>query len=845
MKKKKVLFCYFAKKMGNYTPTDIGYVLAIINQERLNAYDFDVVELNYCRSKTKENEDDYDIKNIRIDVDLIEYHKPDAVFIFLENVLWSKVFALGRSRKIIKEIRSRQSKVFIGLQSYKINTSQISSVLDNNSADCVITGDPETVFSYLDEMLEKKFLPGVEYKNNNYPKGGLIKLLESFEKKSCNITDELDTIPSPYLNHIFDNHIQVNQKKYGGQFRAFLVSSRGCSFGCYYCFRSTKFEKVRYFSVARFYNELEYLFTIFAVRKFFILDDAFLCSVERLKEFETEFRCRLVINPDLENIELFIMARPEEINEEVVRILSFMKVKTIQIGLQTVNPALQHYMRRGVDVLYFKNIKEWLQKYDIKLYLDIVVGLPGDSVAWMSETLRYALLLDPIFLQIKQFYLNPSTLFDFNQLAYGIEIDQKETDFNAPYVIKAKNIDDGYFEGTNNFILEQIKNNPSISWRYLSKKASFLSTDVFKMERQKENLFYNYYNVLWSLKRNNLDKKMLHELRLTIDNEKIYFDDGDKTFFAIHQINGKIAWKYKINSFSSNRNFFLAPIIYDGLVYFGLDDANLYCLDSETGKLIWVSMEADWINSSFSFCAELGSLFVSLEAGFLNKKGVVMSLDLKTGKKNWQSSTNKEKCSSTLYIPGKNMVVAANTKGFLFALSAKTGEIIWTQFLLKGIKGPVFFDSNTSLLFCGSSNGNVCVLSPDTGKVLYSFNIDVSGALSSLCFHEGCAIFVDTNNIISSINLKNKTINWKFSMLQPSEILKIKIIDSNVFFESKEGNYYELDFKTGKQLSCTNSNDCDSGDIVYNPKSKRYFVISRSGGIIALVKQSSSHFFIE
>jgi anaerobic magnesium-protoporphyrin IX monomethyl ester cyclase len=141
----------------------------------------------------------------------------------------------------------------------------------------------------LSEILEKKFVSGVQYQKISYPKNGLA---DGLERKSCNSSDNLDTIPSPYLDHVFDNYIQACQMRRDGHFRAFLVSSRGCSFGCYYCFRSVKFEKVRYFSVKRFYDELEYLFNNFKVQRFFVLDDAFLYSKQRLKEFAEEFKKR-------------------------------------------------------------------------------------------------------------------------------------------------------------------------------------------------------------------------------------------------------------------------------------------------------------------------------------------------------------------------------------------------------------------------------------------------------------------------------------------------------------------------------------------------------------------------
>ncbi|WP_176785981.1 B12-binding domain-containing radical SAM protein [Propionivibrio dicarboxylicus] len=253
------------------------------------------------------------------------------------------------------------------------------------------------------------------------------------------------------------------------------MSSRGCGFGCYYCFRSVKFEKVRYFSARRFYDEMEYLLNRFAISRFFVLDDAFLYSKRRLVEFQEEFHARIEMNPGLSRARLFVMARPETVDEEIVDILASLNVICIQIGLQTVNPALQHYMKRSVDTLHFQRIRHWMVKHGMKLQLDVVVGLPGDSIEWMKETLRFALLLSPFSLQIKQFYLNPNTLFHRDCDQYEIEIDTAPSDFDAPYVVKAAGIDARYFDETNAFIMEQIGAYPEVLWKYLSRKKRFLS----------------------------------------------------------------------------------------------------------------------------------------------------------------------------------------------------------------------------------------------------------------------------------------------------------------------------------------------------------------------------------
>lgn len=479
-KSMKILFCYFAPSANHYTPIDFGYIVAALNQAGVTGYEFEFLRLTHQRSRgdTAEARASNTRGVVSADLDSILSTKPDAVFISLESMVWSKVFALGRASRIARELRKKSPSVFIGLHSYKIQRSQSSPMLESGVVDCVISGNHESAYLEIAHILAKKHVAGVTYKIA--PEVPLSRA--TMHKGGCSTKDNLDKVPSPYLEHVFDDFLRKKQEEKGGNFRAFIVSSRGCSFGCFYCFRSVKFEKVRYFSVGRFYDEMEYLFDNFGVWRYFVLDDAFLYSKKRLREFAGEFARRVERNPGLNKVVLNVMARPETIDEEVVDILSKLGVGYLQIGLQTINPDLSHYMKRAVETGYFTEISGWLKSKNIKLHLDVVVGLPGDSVVWMNKTIDFALALGPYTMQVKQFYLNPNTLFQVNSSDYEIVVDSDDSAFDAPYVTRARGIDDDYFEATNSHIMSRINSNPDIRWKYLTKRQRFLSPGFYPAE---------------------------------------------------------------------------------------------------------------------------------------------------------------------------------------------------------------------------------------------------------------------------------------------------------------------------------------------------------------------------
>jgi len=458
-----IALCYFAFQGSDYVPLDLGFTAACMRRAG-TPFPVELVPLTY-RYRTSDEEIGEDVAR---DCSRILASRPRAVILAIENVLWSKVFALGRAKKIASELRWRDPRVFVGIQSYKIQPAQVRDLFERGLADFVVLGNPELALQQVADVVGRKAVPGVVFPGDA-PRSS------DAEPGPLALEGDLEALPSPYLGQVFDGFLREQQAAREGGFRAFLASSRGCGFGCFYCFRSVKFDRVRLFSVQRFFDEMEYLLDRFGVRSFFVLDDAFLYSKERLRAFAAEFRERKARRPDLGSVRLHMMARPESIDEDVVGLLAELQTGWVQIGLQTVHPDLQHYMRRGVGVDHFRSISAWLEERKIGLLLDVILGLPGDSIQAFKETLAYALSLKPISLQVKQFYLNPNTRFFVEREKYGIELETSERDFDAPYVVRAAGLDDAYFEVGTDFVMQQIEANPQVWWKFLSQRKWFVT----------------------------------------------------------------------------------------------------------------------------------------------------------------------------------------------------------------------------------------------------------------------------------------------------------------------------------------------------------------------------------
>jgi radical SAM superfamily enzyme YgiQ (UPF0313 family) len=469
IKKEKIFFCYFDKHPMDYTPLDIGYILAILKKKGLmKKFDFEIMPLDFFHHIKK-----YSVSAVvERESRLICQKNPRAIFFFLDNVLWSSVFALERTKKIASAVRKINPEIFIGLQSYKFSREDLVEIFSSQQIDCAVGNDPEASFLLSEKILRKEEASGVIYDSEASDPNNLNC---QSHKKTENKEGDLDFIPSPYLTGILDDSLKRQKKIHGKGFCCFLYSSRGCRFGCYYCARSVKFENVKFFSAQRFYDEIEYLNSRFGFFRFFVLDDAFLFLPERLKNFEKEMELRKARNPRLGNLHLAIMARAESLDEESVAILKRLGVTQIQVGLQTINPNLIHYMNRKIPTEKFTDISIWLKKYEIRFYLDIIVGLPGDTSEYLEKTVDFAISLSPTNIQAKQFFLNSGTLFYQERKKYKIRTEKSEREFEAPFVKEAINIDDGYHLKAYKYLIQKSKEYPEIKWKIFSHFGKYVS----------------------------------------------------------------------------------------------------------------------------------------------------------------------------------------------------------------------------------------------------------------------------------------------------------------------------------------------------------------------------------
>ena len=177
--------------------------------------------------------------------------------------------------------------------------------------------------------------------------------------------------------------------------------TRGCPFHCAFCFESKGIRSVRHFPMERIERELDYLLA-HHVRDIFVLDPTFNMDKERTKKLLQLFIKKA------KGVHFTFENRAELLDEELVRLFSQLDC-ALQIGMQSSNPKALEAIDRHMQMDKFRKNVRMLSSSGITFGLDLIIGLPGDTLEGFSKSLDDAIGYKPSNIDIFLLSLLPGT----------------------------------------------------------------------------------------------------------------------------------------------------------------------------------------------------------------------------------------------------------------------------------------------------------------------------------------------------------------------------------------------------------------------------------------------------
>lgn len=299
------------------------------------------------------------------------------------------VWNVERTLWIAAQLKRLQADIKIVLGGPEI-TADNAWVLEHGSADYAVLGEGEQTFVELLAALAENPSPLAVIP-------GLLPLPAGPLPPPRAPLARLDEISSPYLEGILD----------AAEERVlFLETVRGCVFKCRFCYYPKSYDRLYTVSPERVLANLRHAAERGA-QEVVILDP----TLNQRPGFLDFLRLLVQGNPH-QQFTCFGELRAEGIGAESADLLRQANFAEVEVGLQSVDRRAQQLMDRPVPLKAFQSGVQAMLAAGIRVKVDLIIGLPGDTVDSVRRGLDFLGALRPACdVQVFQLSILPGTSF--------------------------------------------------------------------------------------------------------------------------------------------------------------------------------------------------------------------------------------------------------------------------------------------------------------------------------------------------------------------------------------------------------------------------------------------------
>jgi radical SAM superfamily enzyme YgiQ (UPF0313 family) len=164
----------------------------------------------------------------------------------------------------------------------------------------------------------------------------------------------------------------------------FVLTSRGCPAGCKYCIKHVSYQwSVRLYSPERVVREIELLYNR-GIKNIHMYSDLFTVNREQVMGI-----CRLIIEKGLK-IRWTCNSRVDYVDEEMLMMMGKAGCWMMTWGIESGNEAILKKAAKGANPAKAKQALLWARKAGIKNWGYFIIGLPGETVETIRQTIDFA-----------------------------------------------------------------------------------------------------------------------------------------------------------------------------------------------------------------------------------------------------------------------------------------------------------------------------------------------------------------------------------------------------------------------------------------------------------------------
>jgi len=258
----------------------------------------------------------------------------------------------------------------------------------------------------------------------------------------------------------------------------------------------------------------------------------------------------------------------------------------------------------------------------------------------------------------------------------------------------------------------------------------------------------------------------------------IYIGSYDNNLYALNAADGEFQWKYAADGGVVSR-----PAVYEGNIYFGSEDKRLHVVSARSGKVVW-SYYADAPIRSSPRIAE-GHVFFGADDQYLHAVNVI------TGRLAWKFETTGAVRSTP--VVAHELVYAGNEAGDLYAVDFR-GDMKWRMNAKRAITSSPL--AHGQMIYFCSMDGTMYAVDAKNGWIVWRFRMG-KGSIVSPAALENMIFTGSADGFIYAVDAQNARELWRFRTEHQVSGSPVVSRDA-VYCGSADGQFYCLEARTGR-----------------------------------------------
>lgn len=258
----------------------------------------------------------------------------------------------------------------------------------------------------------------------------------------------------------------------------------------------------------------------------------------------------------------------------------------------------------------------------------------------------------------------------------------------------------------------------------------------------------------------------------------VYLGSCDHNLYALKAADGEFIWK-----FATDGSIVTRPAVFDGNIYIGSEDHCLHVVNARSGKINWSYYSGGRIRSSPRISE--GHVFIGSDDNNLHAVNVL------TGRASWKFDVGSP-IRSTPYIIDEQIFVGSES-GEFYALDFR-GELKWRfKAKLSITSSPTV---NDGIVYFGSLDSSFYALEAKGGWIIWRFRMG-KGSIVSPCFAENLIFTGAADGLIYAIESRTSKVIWQFQadhQISGSPV----IYKDSIYCGTADGLLYCLEYRTGR-----------------------------------------------